>query len=277
MTSKNDHVKNFLFKFKHGKVFLLGASQAFYYLLSLFPILVIGLAIIPYLNIDPEQAVGFLKDTLPGDMANVFQEDFLKLIKNPRGWLLVFGIGGALWSTSNAIHALISAINEGYNIEETRSVIFVRLIALLFATGMIIAFIITMIFPMFGSIILDFLKSFFDIDLSLSGSMQILRWVFALLFISVFLSLLYKFAPNLNLPMSHVLPGAITVSVFWVLITFGFYIYISNFGAYSAIYGSVGVFIIVMIWFFLMGIILMIGAIINVMYHENKQIKNSED
>src|SRR5699024_12382951 len=84
----------FLFKFKHDKVFLLGASQAFYYLLSIFPILVIGLAIIPYLNIDPEQAVGFLKDTLPGDLANVFQEDFLKLIKNQRGWLLVVGIGG---------------------------------------------------------------------------------------------------------------------------------------------------------------------------------------
>ena len=271
MSGKSDYIKRFLFKFQHDKVFLLGSSQAFYYLLSLFPILVIGLAIIPYLNIDPTEAVDFLKQTLPGDMATVFQEEFLNLINNPRGWLLVFGIGGALWSTSNAVHVLITSINEAYNVEETRSFIYVRAIALVFAAGMIIAFIITMVFPVFGNIVLDFLKNFFDIDTTLSGLLQILRWVFALLFISVFLSLLYRFAPNLNVPMSHILPGAITVSVLWQIITFGLYIYVNNFGAFSAIYGSVGVFIIIMFWFFLTGIILMIGAIINVLYHEYKQ------
>src|SRR5699024_3238295 len=97
------------------------------------------------------------------------------------------------------------------------------------------------------------------------------RWVFALLFISVFLTLLYRFAPNLNVPISYLLPGAITVSVLWQIITFGLYIYVNNFGAFSAIYGSVCVFIIIMFCFFLSGIILMIGAIINVLYHDYKQ------
>lgn len=272
MSSKSNHIKDFLYKFQHDKVFLLGSSQAFYYLLSLFPILVIGLAIIPYLNIDPDQAVDFLKQTLPGDMASVFQKEILNLINNPRGLLLVLGIIGALWSASNAIHALITSINEAYDVEETRSIIYVRAIALVFAAGMIIAFIITMVFPVFGNILLDYLKDIFDIDTTLSGLLQVLRWVFALLFISVFLSLLYRFAPNLNVPLSHVLPGAITASVLWQIITFGLYIYVNNFGAFSAIYGSIGVFIIIMIWFFLTGIILMIGAIINVLYHEYKQI-----
>ncbi len=271
MSKKSDFITKFLFKFKHDKVFLLGSSQAFYYLLSLFPIIVIGLAIIPYLNIDPTGAVDFLKETLPGDMASVFEKEILNLINNPRGWLLVFGIIGALWSTSNAVHALITSINEAYDIKETRSLIFMRAIALVFAAGMIIAFIITMIFPVFGHLMLDFLKNFFDIDIALSGLLQVLRWVFALLFIIVFLSLLYRFAPNLKLPLTHVLPGAITVSILWQILTFGLYIYVSNFGAFSAIYGSLGVLIIIMIWFFLTGIILMIGAIINALYHDYKQ------
>jgi len=276
MPKKSNLIKNFLFKFQHDKVFLLGSSQAFYYLLSLFPMLVIGLAIIPYLNIDPEQAVNFLKDTLPGDMADVFQNSFVNLINNPRGGLLAIGVVGALWSVSNAVHALISAINEAYEVEETRSIIFVRLIALVFAAGMMIAFIITMVFPVFGTLMLDFLKNFVDIDSTLSGVFQVLRWVFALLFISVFLFLLYRYAPNLNLPLSHVLPGTITVSILWQIITFGLYIYVKNFGAFSAIYGSVGVFTIIMIWFFLTGIILMVGAIINVMYHNNKHSEKIE-
>src|SRR5699024_5392413 len=124
----------------------------------------IGLAIIPYLNIDPEQAVNFLKDTLRGDMADVFQNSFVNLINNPRGGLLEIGVVGALWSVSNAVHALISAINEAYEVEETRSFIFVRAVALVFAAGMMIVFIITMVFPVFGTLMLDFLKNFVDID-----------------------------------------------------------------------------------------------------------------
>src|SRR5699024_11725891 len=111
-----------------------------------------------------------------------------------------------------------------------------------------IAFIITMVFPVFGTLMLDFLKNFVDIDSTLSGVFQVLRWVFALLFISVFLFLLYRYAPNLNLPLSHVLPGTITVSILCQIISFGLYIYVKNFAAFSAIYGSVGVFTIIMIW-----------------------------
>src|SRR5699024_6409672 len=179
MPKKSNLIKNFLFKFQHDKVFLLGSSQAFYYLLSLFPMLVIGLAIIPYLNIDPEQAVTFLKDTLPGDMADVFQNSFVNLLNNPRGGLLVIGVVGALWSICNAVHVLSNAINLAYEVEDSRSFIFVRAVALVFAGGMMIVFIITMVFPVFGTLMLDFLKNFVDIDSSFSGVSQVLRWVFA--------------------------------------------------------------------------------------------------
>src|SRR5690625_2675907 len=114
MPKISNFIKKFLFKFLHDKVFLLGSSQACYYLLSLFPMLVIGLAIIPYLNIDPEQAVNFLKDTLPGDMADVFQNSFVNLINNPRGGLLVIGVVGALWLVSYSFHSLISALHAVY-------------------------------------------------------------------------------------------------------------------------------------------------------------------
>src|SRR5690625_6547449 len=209
-------------------------------------------------------------------MADVFQNSFVNLINNPRGGLLAIGVVGALWSVSNAVHALISAINEAYEVEETRSIIFVRLIALVVAAGMIIAFIITIVFPVFDILMLDFLIYFVDIDSTLSGVFQVLRWVFALLFISVFLFLLYRYAPNLNLPLSHVLPGTITVSILCQIITFGLYIYVKKFGDLSAIDGSGDVFTIIMIWFFLTGIILMVGAIINVMYHNNKHSEKIE-
>src|SRR5699024_2410326 len=176
------------------------------------------------------------------------QNSFVNLINNPRGGLLAIGVVGALWSISNAVHALINAINEAYEVEETRSFIFVRAVALVFAAGMMIVFIITMVFPVFGRLMLGCLRCFVVSDSGFSGVFQVLRWVFALLFISVFLFLLCRYAPNLNLPIAHVMPGTITVSILWQIITFGLYIYVKNFGAFSAIYVSVGVFIMIIVW-----------------------------
>src|SRR5690625_7667539 len=114
------------------------------------------------------------------------------------------------------------------------SFVFVVVVVLVFAACIMIAFIITLVFPVFGTIMLDFLKNFVDIDSTFSGVFQVLRWVFALLFISVFLFLLYRYAPNLNLTIAHVMPGTITVSILWQIITFGLYIYVKNFGAFRS-------------------------------------------
>src|SRR5699024_12743834 len=66
--------------------------------------------------------------------------------------------------------------------------------------------------------------------------------------------------------------GALIAGVSWQLITIGFSIYVANFSNYTATYGSLGGIIVLMIWFFLTGIILMVGALINVTYH-HKQIR----
>lgn len=78
--------------------------------------------------------------------------------------------------------------------------------------------------------------------------------------------------------MKHILPGAITASVLWQLISFGFSFYISNFSNYSATYGSLGGIIILLIWFYLTGMIFLSGAIINVLYNDkrSKGVENEQ-
>lgn len=260
----------FLNKVQKDKVILLGAAQAYYYLLSIVPLVVVCFAIIPYLHIDPDKAVNFLKDALPGELASFFEKDIMKFVNSPRGGLLTIGIMGALWSVSNAIHALIKSVNEAYGVKETRSFIFVRLIALGLTMGMIITILFAMVLPVFGNTIFDYLKTYIGFSSTFEGIYQILLWISGLVLLILFLIILYRFAPNLKIPMKHVLPGALTACILWLMTSFGFFFYVSNFGSYSAIYGSLGGLVILMLWFFLTGIILMIGAILNVLYHENK-------
>lgn len=265
---KND-AKRFMAKFQKDNVPLLAAAQAYYYLLSIVPLLIVCFALIPYFNINPNDAISLIGDVIPGEMASIIEENIVSLVQTPRGGLLTVGIVGALWSTSNAINALIKSANEAYDVEETRSFIIVRLLALGLTLGMIIALVVAILLPVFGSIILDFFQSYIGFSSTFALLFQILRWVLSLVVLTAFLMILYRFAPNKKMPFKHVLPGALTASILWQIISLGFSYYVSNFGSYSATYGSLGGIIILMIWFFLTGIILMVGAITNVLYHED--------
>lgn len=269
MSKLKNVAKRFMTKFKEDKVPLLAAAQAYYYLLSIVPLLIVCFALIPYFNINPNDAISFLGDTIPDEMASILEEKIVSLVETPRGGLLTVGIIGALWSASNAINALIKSANEAYDVEETRSFIIVRLLALGLTLGVIIALVVAILLPVFGNIILDFLQSYIGFSGAFALLFQILRWALSLVLLTTFLMILYRFAPNKKMPFKHVLPGALTASILWQVISLGFSYYVSNFGSYSATYGSLGGIIILMIWFFLTGIILMIGAITNVLYHED--------
>jgi len=270
MSTIINYIKDLIGEFKKDDIPLLAASQAYYYLLAVFPLLIVCFAIIPYFKIDPADATGFLEDILPGEMVSIFEENIISLIETPQGGLLTIGAIGALWSASSGINAFIKAVNEAYEIDETRSFITVRLIALALTISLIISFIVAILLPVFGNVILTYIGNLFGLSGSSVILLQISRWAISIIVITSLLLLLYRFAPNKKLPFNHIFPGALTASILWLLISLGFSFYVGNFGNYSATYGSLGGIIILMMWFFLTGLILMIGAEINVIHHRRK-------
>lgn len=276
MASVKNVIQPLIKRFKEENVTLLASALAYYFLLSVFPLMIVALAIIPYFNISAGDVMQFMSSIIPGELTSIFEENIVMLVEQPQGGLLTIGIIGALWSASNGINAFIKASNEAYNVEETRSFIVVRLIAFGLTIGMILAFVIAILLPVFGNTIIEFFMSFLGMTTEMGFLFQILRYVVSIIVITALLICLYHFAPNKKIPFKHVLPGALTASILWQIISFGFSIYISNFGNYSATYGSLGGIIILMIWFFLTGIILITGAIINVIYHNREIRQNSE-
>ncbi|MGM8364046.1 YihY/virulence factor BrkB family protein [Virgibacillus sp. W0181] len=270
MTTLVNYVKALKIEVKKDNIPLLAAAQAYYYLLSIVPLLIVCFTIIPYLNIDPQNIISLLEDLLPSGIATIFSENIVNIIETPRGGLLTFGIIGSLWATSNGINAFIKAVNEAYEVDESRSFIKVRLLAIVLTLGMIASIIISILLPIFGNVIIDFFDSWIGISSSMVILLQFARWVFSILIIGFILLALYHFAPNKKIPFKHIIPGALTASTLWILISLGFSFYVSNFGNYSATYGSMGGIIILMIWFFLTGLILTIGAEINVIHHRNQ-------
>jgi membrane protein len=242
-------------------------------MLSIFPLLILLISIVPYLSLDPQKALSYLQSVMPSDSFNVIEDNVVDIITKPNGGLLTFGIIGTLWSASNGMQAFIRAMNDAFDVEETRSFIKSRLISIGLTLGLLAAFIIAMVLPVFGKVIMNFVENFINIPDGMQILINVLRWAIAFVIMVTVLAILYKVAPNKHFPFKQVLPGAIAATVMWQLISFGLSFYVSNFGNYSATYGSLGGVIVLMLWFFLTGLALVIGGEISALYHRNNTLK----
>lgn len=264
------YISDLMTEFKEDNVPLLAAAQAYYYILSIFPLLIFALTILPLLNLNPNSVVSFIGTIAPSDTASLFEENITTLVQEPRGILFVVSLLGALWSASNGINAFIKSSNEAYDVEESRSFIKVRLIAIALTICMILTIVVALVLPIFGNVIISMISSILGLPAQTEILFQLLRWVIAVIVMTLMLLLLYRFAPNKTLKWKEILVGSLTAALLWQIVSLGFSFYVSNFGNYSATYGSLGGVIILLLWFFLTGLVLMIGAELNVIFHRRK-------
>ncbi|UYG96975.1 YihY/virulence factor BrkB family protein [Cytobacillus firmus] len=260
-------------EFKKDRATGLAAEQAYYYMLSIFPLLILLISIVPYLSLDPQKALTYLQSVMPSDSFSVIEDNVIDIITKPNGGLLTFGIIGTLWSASNGMQAFIRAMNDAFDVKESRSFIKSRLVSIGLTLGLLAAFIVAMVLPVFGKVILNFIGNFINISDGMQILINVLRWAIAFVIMVTVLAILYKVAPNKHFPFKQVLPGAIAATVMWQIISFGLSFYVSNFGNYSATYGSLGGVIVLMLWFFLTGLALVIGGEISAHYHRNNTFK----
>ncbi|MFF2289275.1 YihY/virulence factor BrkB family protein [Peribacillus butanolivorans] len=268
--------KQLIKEIKEDRVTGLAAEQAYYYLLALFPLLILLLSILPYLNIDIQTAMDTIKTFMPTETVEVIEENIINILSERNGGLLTFGFLGTIWSASNGMNAFIHSMNIAYDVKETRNFIKARFISIILTLGLVVAFIVMLGLPVFGKVIIDLLQQVISLPEEMQSLFSLLRWVIAVVVISLVLTFLYRFAPNKSFPIKHVIPGAVTATVLWLGISLGFSFYVSNFANYSSTYGSLGGVIILMLWLYLSGLIFVIGGEINAILHRQNSIPKKQ-
>jgi membrane protein len=90
-----------------------------------------------------------------------------------------------------------------------------------------------------------------------------MRWPLAFMLVMLAVDVLYYFAPNTDADWVWVTPGALLATALWLAASSGFRLYLQNFGSYSAVYGAIGTVIVFMLWLYLSGLALLVGAELN--------------
>lgn len=168
----------------------------------------------------------------------------------------------ALWSGSNAVATLMKAFNRAYDVEEARSFVKAKGLAIGLTLGLGLLLLLSFVLFLFGGDIGQLVADEFGLTGLFSIFWNIARYALAVVFLMFVLSLLYYFGPNLDQPFKFVTPGSISAAILWFVVVFLFQLYVSFANPGSA-YGVFGGLIVLMLFFFISGIVFLLGAEIN--------------
>jgi membrane protein len=176
---------------------------------------------------------------------------------------LSFGIVGTIWSASSAMGAIMKGLNRIYDVEESRPM-FRRYGVALALTASAGLFIVTsVVIAVVGQAFGQSIAGELGMEGTASSLFTIARWPIAAVLLMTAVALLYWAAPNTDLPLRWISPGAVMFVLVWIPATFLFGLYVSNFGSYSGTYGALGGVVILLIWLYLTSYVLLLGAELN--------------
>ncbi|WP_240620226.1 YihY/virulence factor BrkB family protein [Peribacillus acanthi] len=245
------------------------AQLAFFFLLSIFPLLIFLVTLLPYLPIHQEDILSFIRDYAPEESMKLIETNVAEIMKQ-NGRLLSFGVIATLWTASNGINSIIKAFNRAYDVKENRSFIVSRGLSIVLTIGMIFVFVIALLLPVFGKQIGSLIFAQFGFSDEFLQIWGTIRWLLSSIILFIVFLVLYWIAPNIKLKCLSVVPGTLFATIGWILVSYAFSYYVSNFGNYTSTYGSIGGIIVLMIWFYLTAHIIILGGEINAMVSEKK-------
>jgi membrane protein len=249
-------------------------AVAFNLTLSIFPAIIFLFTLIPYIPIPDlnAQIMFFLGQVLPKGIYQEIATTIYDIVSRPRGNLLSLGFFFAMYAATNGTMALINAFNRSYRTVEQRTFIKKRLIAIGLTFMLAFVLFLAVVLLVVGNIVLNWISEH-DLYNLLNDQVNFflisfLQYGVVFLVFFVALSIIYYVAPAVHKPWAIFSVGSIVASVLSILATHLFSFYLKNFASYNKLYGSIGTFIGLMIWLYLLSFIILLGFEINVSAHE---------
>lgn len=237
------------------------ASAAFFLFLAVIPLLMSLCAILPYTPLTAENLIEAIMQVTPDAMNGFVEQVVGDVYARSAGTITIFAIV-AVWSAGKAMLALIRGLNEVNDFEEHRNYLVLRMIAFFYTVIMLVAILISMLIMVFGNVIVNIaLHDFPQLHIVVKFIMNF-RFLFSWILLTLAFAMIYAFVPGIKLRFRKQLPGAAFSAVVWSIASFAFSVYVDNFNGFGT-YGSLTTVVIMMIWFYMMMYILLIGAHIN--------------
>ena len=252
----------------------LAAELAYRFFLAIFPFFVflasVG-AFFPSVFRLPNPArhfVELLSQIMPPSASEVFKPEVEHLIATTRPGVASLAVLGAVLIATSGTNAMIKALNRAHGVDETRPFVPRYLLAvavtLVAGSAMTVAFLLFIegwIFGAQAAASLGFGAHFL-------ATIRTLYWPAVAVLLIAAMTILYRAAPNVELRVKWVIPGAIVFTIGWLISTAVFAAYVQSYGSYRFTYGALGGVVVLLLWLYLTGLFFILGAELNDVVHD---------
>lgn len=240
----------------------------YFTLLSVFPALIVLGNLFSLLHINQNNVITYVKMAVPNDIMQWLMPTINGLLKHSNSGLLSLSAIVTLWSASRGINAMKLSFNRAYGVKSPQNFVIRRIFAMI--TTLLLSFAIVLMITVFtfGSQFLEFLAPIIGIPNRLILIFKTWRWPVAFGALFIVLALIYYFLPNVKLKLWTILPGTLFTTSGWLLLAQVFALYVHYFGTRWISYGTIGTFIVLLLWLNFSGLVIITGAILNAVVYE---------
>ena len=242
----------------------LAAELAYYFLLALVPAIAFVAALATFFpDTLINQILANLSDFVPPDVLGIVREQFDALASSRNGSVLTIGLLIALWSSSAALVGITEALNRAYDIVEGRPWWKVRLTAMGLTFALAALVLIAFALVLAGGALAESLAIHLGFGVRFATAIKVLEWPLIFLLVVVAIGMVFYVGPDADQDWEWITPGAVVSAVLWLIASLLFKAFIARFPQYNATYGSLGGVTVLMLWFYISGLAILIGAEMN--------------
>ena len=254
-------IRDFSAKMKKKDISTYAASTAFFFFLSVVPMLIMICTIIPYTPLTEENLVELVTDFLP-DQIDPLAESLISEVYDKSAGILSVALIATVWSAAKGVMALMKGLNSVNGVEEKRNYFVLRIIASFYTVVMLVVVILSLFVMVFGDQLVTLaLHRIPQLQRGVSFAMNF-RFLFVWAVLSVLFAAVYAYVPDKKLAFREQIPGAVFSAVGWSIFSWVFSYYVTYGNSYG-IYGSLSIIIIVLLWMYFCMYIILIGAYLN--------------
>lgn len=243
-------------------VFGSAAQLAFFFLLAVFPFVLLLATLLPYFS-QPEaleKIMSWIQPVVPAQVWDLVRGNLHTMLTYKRQGLLSLSVLALLWSASSGFLAIMQGLNIAYRVRETRPFWKSRLMAMALTVLLGQLVLLSILLLLFGE----------KLGLWAAGHLGLsvyfwrpVRWLVVLLSLMISLDIIYYAAPNVSHRWRWLSPGAVLATPAWIAMSVGLRYYLWRFGRYEATYGALTAMIMLMLWFYASGVVLLLGGELN--------------
>ena len=243
------------------QVSIYAANASFFLILSVFPVLVVLLALMRYTGMQVESFTDLMAEVVPGALMPTVNRLVLSAYVNSTGTVLSVSAVAALWSASRGMYSFVTGLNAIYDVKENRGYFRTRLISMGYTFAFLIVLLLTLVLHVFGADLLGLLEDL-PIPAFLLNLLDLRVFVLLILQTALFCAM-FMVLPNEKNRLGESLPGALLASIGWQVFTNVYSVYAQKFTGYASIYGSVYVVALGMLWLYFCICIVFYGGVLN--------------